>query len=63
MSTANLKAVYTTVERGEGRTHHLRIGTAEVKADGSLAVRLDAVPVSGQLVIRDIDDKSKGGAA
>jgi hypothetical protein len=47
------KAVYTTVERA-GCTHHLRIGVAHVQRDGSLSVRLDAMPVSGQLVIRNV---------
>lgn len=61
MSAANLKAVYTTVERS-GRTHHLRIGTAEVKADGSLAVRLDAIPVSGKLMIEDLNPQREGSA-
>lgn len=46
------KVVYAIVERGSSR-HWLRIGLAFVNADGSLNVRLDAVPFNGQLQIRD----------
>lgn len=47
------KAVYTIADRGNGRKHWVRIGTAFVNRDGSLNVRLDAVPINGQLHIRD----------
>ncbi len=46
------KVVYAIVERGP-RKHWLRIGMAFVNRDGSLNVRLDAMPISGQLHIRD----------
>ena len=46
------KVAYTVVER-TGRKFWLRLGLAFVNRDGSLSVRLDALPVSGQLVIRD----------
>jgi hypothetical protein len=47
------KAVYTIVERAKGRRIWLRIGTAFVNRDQSLNVRLDALPISGQLHIRE----------
>ena len=47
------KAVYTIVERGNGRRHWLRIGVAFVNRDQSLSVRLDALPCNGQMHIRD----------
>lgn len=50
---ANYKAVYTIIERGQGRAYWLRIGVAFVNRDGSFNVRLDALPVNGQLHIRD----------
>jgi len=50
---ASWKAVYTIVERGLNKRHFVRIGVAFVNRDGSLNVRLDAVPVNGQLHIRD----------
>ena len=49
---ADYKIVYAIVERGPKR-YWLRIGMAFVNRDGSLNVKLDAFPVSGQLQIRD----------
>lgn len=46
------RPVYTIVER-TGRSHWVRIGTAFVNRDQSLNVLLDAVPVNGQLHIRE----------
>ena len=46
------KIVYAVIERS-GRKHWLRIGIAFVNRDGSLNVRLDALPLNGQLHIRD----------
>lgn len=44
--TNNRKAVYTIVERGEGKKPRwVRIGIAFVNRDDSLNVILDAVPV------------------
>lgn len=51
-ATAPWKVVYAIVERGP-RKHWLRIGMAFVNRDGSLNVRLDAVPLTGQLHIRE----------
>ena len=48
----NWKVVYAIVERGS-KKHWLRIGLAFVNRDGSLNVHLDAVPLTGQLHIRD----------
>ena len=47
------KVVYTVVERKGSSKFWLRLGLAFVNRDGSLSVRLDALPVSGSLVIRD----------
>jgi len=47
------KVVYTIIERGKGRRVWLRVGVAFVNRDQSLNVRLDAVPISGQLHIRE----------
>lgn len=48
------KLVYTIIERGSGRpAHWLRVGIAFINRDGSLNVRLDALPVTGTLHIRD----------
>ena len=52
------KDVYM-IQKGKTRSFWTRIGVAFVNKDGSLNVKLDAFPVSGQLHIRD----RKAGAA
>jgi hypothetical protein len=47
-----LKTVWAVAERGP-RSYLTRVGVAWEAADGSLCVRLDAIPISGQLRIRD----------
>lgn len=42
---------YTVTERGD-RTFWTRIGVAFTNKDGSINVKLDAVPVSGTLCLR-----------
>ena len=54
------KSVYAVIERGP-KKHWLRVGMAFVNRDGSLNVRLDAMPLSGQLQIRDPPRSSEGG--
>jgi hypothetical protein len=51
-STAAWRVVYSIVERNS-KKHWLRVGIAFVNRDGSLNVRLDAVPINGQLHIRE----------
>ena len=49
-----VKIAYTVVEREkDGREFWVRVGAAFVNRDGSLHVRLDAMPVNGTLHIRD----------
>jgi hypothetical protein len=45
------KAVYVISDLG-GRKVRRQVGTAVVHRDGSLSVKLDAIPISGQLYIR-----------
>lgn len=47
-----MKVVYTITERGD-RSFWTRIGVAYVNRDGSLSVKLDAIPVNGTMQIRD----------
>jgi len=54
-----IKLAYTIVKRDDDRTFWVRIGAAFVNRDGSLTVRLDAVPVNGQLHIRDYQPSDK----
>lgn len=56
------KLVYTVTERGD-RSFWTRIGVAFVNRDGSLSVRLEAVPVNGNLQIRDDDPTRRPGVA
>jgi hypothetical protein len=49
----NMKAVFTVVERGQGKSIWVRIGVGFTNRDGSLNLRLDALPVSGTLQVRD----------
>jgi hypothetical protein len=49
-----VKIAYTVVERDkDGRRFWVRVGAAFVNRDGSLNIRLDAMPVNGRLHIRD----------
>ena len=60
------KVVYTIVERGEGKKPmFVRVGAAFPNRDGSLNVKLDALPTNGTLHIRDHepwDESRRGGA-
>lgn len=52
MNASKMKIVYVITERGN-KSFWNRIGAAFLNADGSINVKLDAVPVSGELQIRD----------
>ena len=54
-----LKIVYAITERGE-KSYWTRIGIATVNRDGSLNVRLDAVPVNGAMQVRDYNPREEG---
>lgn len=56
------KLVYTVTEKGE-KSFWTRIGAAFVNRDGSLTVRLDAMPFNGVLQIRDEDPSRRPGGA
>ncbi len=59
-SGVHLKAVYTIVEReGTKGNRWVRIGIGFVNNDGSINVRLDAVPINGRLHVRDHQKKEK----
>lgn len=58
-----VKIAYTIVERNrDGRKFWVRVGAAFVNRDGSLDVRLDAMPVNGQLQIRDYQPRASRAA-
>ncbi len=51
-SNVRMKVVYAITERGE-KSFWTRIGVAYTNRDGSINVKLDALPISGTLQIRD----------
>jgi len=51
------KAVFAITERGD-KSYWTRVGVAYVNKDGSITCRLDALPVSGTLQVRD--DEARG---
>ncbi len=46
------KVVFAITERGE-KSYWTRVGVAYTNRDGSLTLKLDALPVSGTLQVRD----------
>ena len=53
-----MKAVFAIVETADARKPIFRrIGTGFVNRDGSLNIFLDALPVTGKLHVRDIEEK------
>jgi hypothetical protein len=59
------KVVYAITERDNAKSIWTRIGSAYTNRDGSLTVRLEALPVNGVLQVRDADerrDAPTGGA-
>lgn len=60
MDQSKMKAVYVITERGE-KSFWNRIGVAFTNRDGSLSVRLDALPMNGQIHIRDWEPREWDG--
>jgi len=52
MESQSMKIVYTITERGE-RSHWNRIGVGYINRDGSINIKLDAIPVNGTMQVRD----------
>lgn len=52
-----VKSVYTVVERAPGKSFWTRVGVGYVNKDGSLNLRLDAIPTNGTLQVRDWDPR------
>jgi hypothetical protein len=47
-----LKVIWAMTDRGTS-SYRTRVGVAWENADGSLSARLDAIPMSGRLEVRD----------
>jgi hypothetical protein len=52
MEASRMKIVYVISDRGS-RQYDNPIGVAFINGDGSINVRLEAIPVSGEMQIRD----------
>ena len=62
MKDSKMKIVYVINER-DGRNYWTRIGVAFVNRDGSLNVKLEAVPVAGVMQIRDYVPREDSASA
>jgi hypothetical protein len=50
----HMKAVYTVIDRGPGKSSFwVRVGVGFTNRDGSLNLKLDAIPVNGTLQVRE----------
>jgi hypothetical protein len=58
METAKFKVAYCITERNE-KTYWNRIGVAFTNKDGSINVKLDALPIGGTLQIRDWEPREE----
>jgi len=50
-----MKTVYTVIERAPGKSYWTKVGVGFVNHDGSINLRLDAIPVNGSLQVRDYE--------
>lgn len=62
METTKYKVAYVITERNE-KTYWNRIGVAFTNKDGSLNVKLDALPIGGTMQIRDYEPREEFDAA
>lgn len=58
MEKSQMKSVYTIVERNQTKAW-VRIGIGFVNTDGSLNLKLDAMPTNGSLHVRDYESASE----
>ena len=53
----DMKAVWTIVERSQGngmtKSYWTRVGVGFVNKDGSITLKLDCIPISGTLQVRE----------
>jgi hypothetical protein len=58
MDTNKYKVAYVITERND-KTYWNRIGVAFTNKDGSINVKLDALPIGGTLQIRDYEPREE----
>lgn len=59
---AQPKIVYVVTKRGE-KSFWTRVGVAFTNRDGSLNVKLEALPINGELQIRDQKERDNEGGS
>ena len=59
MDASKMKVVYVISERG-GKNYWNRIGVAFVNSDNSVNVKLESIPLSGELHVRDYVPREDG---
>jgi hypothetical protein len=52
-----MKAVFTVIDRGAGKSYWMRVGVGFVNRDGSITLKLDALPVNGTLQVREWESR------
>jgi hypothetical protein len=64
MDQSKMKIAYVVTQRGTNK-YWTRIGAAFVNRDGSINVKLEAVPVNGEIHVRDYvprEDREESGS-
>ncbi len=61
MEAKTMKVVFTVVERSPGKSFWTRVGVGFVNQDGSMNLRLDAIPVNGVLQVREWEAYDRRG--
>ncbi len=56
-----MRTIYTIVKYGEGekQTRWSRVGVGFVNRDGSITLKLDALPVNGELQVREYQRRER----
>ncbi len=60
-TTKTMKVAWSIVERGQGKSFWTRVGVGFVNRDGSLTLRLDAIPISGTIQVREWEPYDRRG--
>jgi hypothetical protein len=61
MDYSKMKIVYVITKRND-KSFWNRVGVAFINGDGSINVKLEALPVSGELQIRDYTPREEGAS-
>ncbi len=56
-TNGTMKMVYAVVDRAPGKTFWTKVGVGFVNKDGSINLRLDAIPIAGTLQVRDYEPR------